>query len=86
VDRLEELGVEQEGLRSQLEQAESGPYAQNVDEFEQNSHPITAKMVAETASYYTFIPAAGNSLEMLNDLERLGTVVSVIFSMMRTWL
>jgi ATP-dependent Clp protease ATP-binding subunit ClpA len=82
MERVQGLGIEQEDLRYKLEEAESGTCTLNVDELEKNNDPITAKMVAKSASYHTFIPAAEalTSSEMLHVLGRLGTVVNNVYS------
>lgn len=78
IDRVRDLGIDQDNFRHQLEQAESGTFALNLDEFEMNaSDPITDKMVAKTAMYYTFIPAAEtlDPSEILKVADRLSKVV-----------
>ncbi|KAG1830597.1 hypothetical protein EV424DRAFT_1553749 [Suillus variegatus] len=77
IDRVRDLGIDQDNLRYQLEQANSETFASNLDEFEKNSDPITKEMVANTAMYYTFIPAAETreSSEILKVADRLSTVV-----------
>ncbi|KAG2052924.1 hypothetical protein BDR06DRAFT_1009063 [Suillus hirtellus] len=79
IDRVQDLGIDQDNLRYQLEQADSETFASNLDEFEKNSDPITKEMVANTAMYYTFIPAAETreSSEILKVVDRLSTVVVV---------
>ncbi|KAG2366143.1 hypothetical protein BDR07DRAFT_1480578 [Suillus spraguei] len=58
-------------------QADSNTFTLNLDGFEKDSNPITAEMVAKTAMYYTFIPAAEtlNPSEILNVADKLNTVV-----------
>lgn len=77
IDRVQDLGIDQDNLRYQLEQADSETFASNLDEFEKNSDPITKEMVAKTAMYYTFIPAAEtlDPSEILKVADRLSTVV-----------
>ncbi|KAG1896789.1 P-loop containing nucleoside triphosphate hydrolase protein [Suillus fuscotomentosus] len=77
IDRVRDLGIDQDNLRYQLEQADSETFASNLDEFEKNSDPITKEMVAKTAMYYTFIPAAEtlDPSEILKVADRLSTVV-----------
>lgn len=78
MDRVRDLGIDQDDLRHQLEQAESGTLALNLDEFERNiGEPITDKMVAKTAMYYTFIPAAEtlDPSQILKVADRLSEVV-----------
>ncbi|KAG1828014.1 P-loop containing nucleoside triphosphate hydrolase protein [Suillus variegatus] len=77
IDRVRDLGIDQDTLREQLEQADSETFALNLDEFEKNSDPITKEMVAKTAMYYTFIPAAEtlDPAEILKVADRLSTVV-----------
>ncbi|KAG1745795.1 P-loop containing nucleoside triphosphate hydrolase protein [Suillus occidentalis] len=77
MDRVRDLGIDEDDLRHQLKQAESGTLALNLDEFEMNNgHPITDKMVAKTASYYTFIHAAEtlDPSEILKVADRLSEV------------
>lgn len=64
-------------MRELQEQADSETFALNLDEFEKNSDPITKEMVAKTAMYYTFIPAAEtlDPSEILKVADRLSTVV-----------
>ncbi|KAG1840025.1 P-loop containing nucleoside triphosphate hydrolase protein [Suillus tomentosus] len=77
IDGVRDLGIDQDTLREQLEQADSETFALNLDEFEKNSDPITKEMVAKTAMYYTFIPAAEtlDPSEILKVADRLSTVV-----------
>ncbi|KAG2337364.1 P-loop containing nucleoside triphosphate hydrolase protein [Suillus weaverae] len=77
IDRVRDLGIDQDNLRHQLEQADSGTFALNLDESDKNSDPITAEMVAKTAMYYTFIPAAEtlDPSKILDVADRLSKVV-----------
>ncbi|KAG2113984.1 P-loop containing nucleoside triphosphate hydrolase protein [Suillus cothurnatus] len=77
IDKVQKLDIEQANLRDQLKQADSGMFTLNLDEFEKNNDPITDKMVAKTAMYYTFIPAAEtlDQSEILKVADRLNTVV-----------
>lgn len=88
MDRVRDLGIDQDDLRHQLEQAESGTLALNLDEFERNiGEPITDKMVAKTAMYYTFIPAAEtlDPSQILKVADRLSEVVrSPLFTITTT--
>lgn len=80
MDRVRDLGIDEDDLRHQLKQAESGTLALNLDEFEMNNgDPITDKMVAKTASYYTFIHAAEtlDPSEILKIADRLSEVVRI---------
>lgn len=81
LDMNKELLVEQENLRNQLKEAESGAPimspVENETESSGEQDPITVEKVAKTASYYTFVPAAEilESKDMIHIAERLREIV-----------
>lgn len=77
IDRVRDLGIDEDDLRHRLEQTNFDTFALNLDEFEKDNDLITAEMVAKTAMYYTFIPAA-ETLDpsgILNVADKLNKVV-----------